>query len=75
MLKERAENLTFENVQTIFKIVVIIRIKFSESAIRPVDNNILTDIKIADNLFGLKFEYKSARESDTETSYCACRKH
>ena len=67
VLKERAENLTFEDAQTIFKIVVIIRKKFNESVIRPVNNNKHTgEDKIPDNLFGLKFEYKSAMESNSE---------
>ncbi|KAK1136565.1 hypothetical protein K0M31_001111 [Melipona bicolor] len=68
MLKERAENLMFEDAQTTFEIIVIIRKKFSESASTPVDNNRITgNIKMTENnLFGLKFEYKSARVSDTE---------
>ena len=58
VLKERTKNLTFEDTQIIFKIVVIIRKKFNESATRPVNNNRHTgEIKMADNLFGLKFEY------------------
>ncbi|KAK1132063.1 hypothetical protein K0M31_016201 [Melipona bicolor] len=37
-----------------------------ENATRQVDNRLIGDIKMADNLFGLKFEYKSAGVSDSE---------
>ncbi|CAD1472715.1 unnamed protein product, partial [Heterotrigona itama] len=65
MLKERAENLTFENAQAMFKIIVTIRKKFSESVARSLNSN---NNKLADNLFGLKFQYDCAKVSDSETS-------
>ncbi|KAK1137266.1 hypothetical protein K0M31_001780 [Melipona bicolor] len=57
MLQERAENLMFSDAQIMFEIIAIIRKKFSESASRSIDNNRLAGgIKMADDLFGLKFE-------------------
>ncbi|KAK9304233.1 hypothetical protein QLX08_004239 [Tetragonisca angustula] len=61
MLEQRAQDLMFSDAKAMFEIIGRIRKEFNESANKPVNSNkLIADIKTADNLFGLKFEYTRA---------------
>lgn len=67
-LKQRAENLTFEDAETMLQVIVIIREKFNENTIRPLEYiRFPSDVVIPDNLFNFKFELKPVTMRNTET--------